>query len=106
MEKLICPVKTKFFENVEENLKVIILLACNNVNQLIECPVVVAADCSSNILSNIFRSSVLAEKNFFVIVFVLALAYYVCYVNTYRAVRGFEEYAFIQAFKVLLSSIL
>ena len=58
-----------------------------------------AADGSSNILGNVNGSSVLAQKNFFVVVFVLALAYNISNVNAHGAVFCLKEYALFKAFK-------
>ena len=74
MEKFICPFKAQFLKNMKENLKMIILFACYNIYKLVKCPVVVAADCSTDVLSDVYTGSVFAEQNFFLIIAVLTLA--------------------------------
>ena len=76
----------------------VVLLTCNNIYKLVECPVVVTADCGTNVLCDVYTGAVLAQEYFFVVIFVLALSYYICYVYAYRTVRSFEEYTFFQAF--------
>ena len=51
--ELVRPVESKFLEDVEQNLEVVVLFRCNNIDHFVECPVVVAADGSSDILSDI-----------------------------------------------------
>ncbi len=82
---------------MEENLKVVDLLACNNVDHLVKVPVVVAGDCGSNVLCNVDGSSVLAEQYLGVVLAVLALTGYVCYVHAHGAVFCLKEDAFFQA---------
>ena len=82
---------------MEKYLKVIILFTCNNVNQLIESPVIVAADSSSNILGNINRSSIFTKKNLFLIISVFTFTNNVCNINTHRTVFCLKENALFKA---------
>ncbi len=74
------------------------LFRSNNVNKFVERPVVVAADCCSNVLCYVNGSSVLAQKNFFVIFAVFSFADSFCNVNTHRTVLCLKENAFFQSF--------
>ena len=99
MEQLVCPVKSEFFKDVEQNFKMIVLFACNNVYHLVKLPVVVAADCRSYILRDVYGSSVFSKKYLFVRVLVFSLSYNIRYVNAHGTVVCFEENAFFKSFK-------
>ena len=98
MIKFVTPFKSKFFKNVKQNFKMIILFRSYDVYKLVKRPVIMTADCSTNILRNINRSPVFTKKDFFVVFFVFSFAYNISYVNTHRAVISLKENTLFKTF--------
>ena len=66
MMELISPLVAKHLETVEKHLEVVLLLACDNVDEGIERPVLMAADRSAEVLCDVDGSAVLSQKDLLV----------------------------------------